>query len=197
MKGGDRAYRGSGRSKHAEDRTGHHLTEISRLLAIVQWHDVGVYLDPSVCFDEIRKVVRDEFDALFLAPLMKTCVQMDQLKKVLAVTCGEEPRAFGERCVPYHEQEDFEETLAKHSPLHGVFFWACVLVDNPFYQEEIQRGLRMVASCFGTVFGERCLAIPEGVVSYPPLSFNPNEHSVSSAFFGEEGAARFGQFNKL
>jgi hypothetical protein len=165
---------------------------MSRLLAIVQWQDVGVTSDPSVCFDEIRKVVRDEFDVLFLAPLMLTSVRMNRLERLLVAKCSAEPRAFGQRWIG-----DYERILSQLKPAPAVCFWALALADGrSLDQLEIRRGLLMVASCFGQVFGQRYL-VSSSSVPLSPFEFNPNEHSVSSALWGTKGAQMYGQMNRL
>jgi hypothetical protein len=161
-----------GLSKHAGK--GLHTKDMSRLLAIVEWQDVPVHSDPSVCFDEIHDVVCDEFDVLFLAPLMRASVQMNRLGKLLLTRCAGEPRSFCERWT-----QDYEVMLARSKPIHLICFWALALADDHSVDKaEIRRGLQMIANCFGEVFGQ-CVLDPSERMACSIFKFN--DHTESSA----------------
>jgi hypothetical protein len=191
LKGG-RTRRRPGGSKHDENRSGLLVTEMSRLLAIVQWQEIRVLSNPIVCFDEIRQVVNDEFHVLFRAPLMMAAVQMIRIDRLLVTRCPGEHRAFCDRWLG-----NYNKRLLQMNAATRVCFWAFSLADRRSLDPvEIRRGLQMIANCFGEVYGQWCIDRIE-ITPCIPFTFNPNEHKDISVRWGQNFYSKYGRPKKV
>lgn len=159
-------------------REGLFVTEISRLLDILQWKTMPI-LDSKECFREIQEVAREEFHAVFTAPLMKTCVKMCNLEEALKARFTATARASGERMI-----DNYSLVTSKMNNLSVVCFWAMALADNcSLNSREKDGALPLLAKQFKNLFVEE----PVNSDADPSLAFSPYDHRVDSSLWGEKG----------
>jgi hypothetical protein len=173
-----RNVRGAGLSSWAEDRTGLHVTEMSRLLDVLQWKSIPVF-DRKACFKQIRAIALEECGAIFMAPLMQVSLQLLALEGALTERFVATAVDFCKRWI-----RNYQPILRQLKDCPKVCFWAFALADDRADEDEKRAGLTLLAGCFQDVFGA-----PEGDSQpIPTLSFNPNDHKVDPSLWGEKGA---------
>mmetsp|Transcript_1279 Transcript_1279/g.2551 ORF Transcript_1279/g.2551 Transcript_1279/m.2551 type:complete len:856 (+) Transcript_1279:99-2666(+) len=162
---------------------GLHVTEISRLLDVLQWKSMPI-IDKDACFDEIEMISREEFSTIFTAPLLKVSVKMMDLASALELGMTRLAIQSGPQMMP-----NFALHTSRMTQLDLISYWAMTLGDNrSVIPGEKDTMLGQFASVFSQVFGSGVKPIIPGEEA--TLAFSLNDHKVDSALWGEKGARR-------
>jgi hypothetical protein len=162
---------------------GLHVTEVSRLLDVLQWKSMPI-IDKNACFDEIEMISREEYSTIFTAPLLKVIVKMMDLASALELGMTRLARQSGPQMMP-----NFAHHTSRMTQLDLISFWAMALGDSKsLIPGEKETMLAHFASIFSQVFGSGIEPIIPGEEA--ALTFSPNDHKVDSALWGENGARR-------
>jgi hypothetical protein len=169
-----------GRECKELSRDGLFVTEISRLLDILQWKTMPI-LNRNKCFDEIQAIAREEYTSIFTAPLLRVCTKLCHLEKILASNFASMARASGHQMVA-----NFAMLTRGLTDLSVVSFWGLSLGDDrSLVPGEKGMGLTRLANSFRGGFAEEPL--DDGP---PSLSFSPYDHKVDPSLWGEKGVFR-------
>lgn len=160
---------------------GLHVSEISRLLDVLQWKSMPI-LDRNACFNEIHAIAQEEFGTVFTAPLLTASVKLSQLVEAFG-RLANRAQISGAQMV-----SNFALHTHRMLPCPLVCFWALALGDDrsvvPGEKEEC---LALLASYFSRAFDEVQTIMPN---EEPTLLFSPNDHRVDSSLWGEKGARK-------
>ena len=182
LDGRQNARRQANVNSKALEMTGLHVTEISRLLDVLQWKTMPIG-NKDVAFREIQDIAREESRTIFLAPLVQTCLKLKQLERALTQPeLLSSARAFG-----YRWMKNFESFLPSLKGLSVVAFWGLSLADDRTHEEEKDLGLSMLATTYRSIFIENESDVGEEEFD---LKFNPSTHKVDPSFWGEKGVQR-------
>ncbi|CAB9505803.1 expressed unknown protein [Seminavis robusta] len=168
------------RAAQAFDRTGHSITEISQLQAILQWKSMPIS-NRKACYEQIQQIAREEYLYVFTAPLMSACCNLsdlfDSLGKVYANTAQSACLRMLLNFASVSRELNLNDTSV-------VCFWGLSLADNrALNKDEKKIGLSMLAKSFKDVFEED----PGEDKGIPTLTFNPNDHEVDPSLWGLRG----------
>jgi len=162
---------------------GLHVTEISRLLDILQWKSMPI-VDKDACLDEIESIAREEYSSLFTAPLLKVSCKMMDVADALELGMARLASTSG-----MNMMSNFAHHTSRMNKLDLVSFWAMALGDDrSMVAGEKQQMLSKFADTFSQVFGPGVEPIVEDQEA--TLTFRQNEHKVDSALWGEKGVRR-------
>ncbi|CAJ1957580.1 unnamed protein product [Cylindrotheca closterium] len=162
---------------------GLHVTEVSRLLDVLQWKSMPI-IDKDACFDEIEMISREEYSTIFTAPLLKVVVKMMDLASALELGMTRLARQSGPQMLP-----KFAQHTSRMTELDLVSFWAMALGDNrSLIPGEKDTVFGHFASVFSQVFGSGIEPIiPDEEAT---LVFSLNDHKVDPTLWGEKGSRR-------
>jgi hypothetical protein len=171
-----------GRNHKALSRDGLMVTEVSRLLDILQWKTMPI-LNRNECFKEMQSIAKEEYTSIFTAPLIRVCTKLCNLEHNLTSKYASMARAWGDRML-----ENFAILISEMTDLSVVCIWGLSLGDNRFFfSGEKGMGLTKLANSFRGDFAEEPLDNDKG----PPfLRFSPYNHKVDPSLWGEEAAFR-------
>lgn len=176
---------GGARSKAATDkalgREGLHVTEISRLLDVLQWSTMAI-VNRDTCFHDIEKIAREEYLTIFTAPLLDVSLSLCTLVDMFGLGWIERARDSGLRMM-----DNYDLRTSKMTPLDRVSFWTMGLGDDrsliPGEKKEV---LEAMASTFAMSFEGKVDDIVAN--EEPTLEFSAHNHKVDSSLWGEKGA---------
>lgn len=162
---------------------GLHVTEISRLLDILQWKSMPI-LDKEACLDEIEKIAKVEYSSILVAPVMSVSVKVMQLANNLERGFAGVARQSGPKMTA-----SFSSFTARMSPLDVVSIWVMSLGDDrSVVPGEKGAMLSQIADLYSNAFGGMVEPVSPG--EEPSLTFSENNHKVDPALWGQQGAKK-------
>jgi len=165
-------------TKSKLEKEGLHVTEISRLLDILQWKTMRLG-DNKTTFEKIQNIAEEETRCVFFAPIFSTSLKLLQLSTNLHRQVGSTAKASLRRMIV--EPLDFNNPSLYE--FYNVCFWGLSLADGRLVNDkETTVALRILAKYFKDIFKE-----DDSAGNSLELYFSPNDHNEHSLFWGEKG----------